>query len=160
MKNYSYKDSAWALIDALNGSFSGSGQKGLSTITISMATERTVTDVSADGTVQVSYVSGDNGVTSIEMQQTSDAYNFFVNCYNAAKAAADSGNSIYWAARTMTIRDLTSGLTHVLRGISFAKLPDYPRAAQGQKVTWTLPCAEVITMPGSSNIAQLLTSLI
>ena len=47
------------------------GNVGLGNITISMATERTIHELSADGTVMASYVSGDNGACSIEAQQTS-----------------------------------------------------------------------------------------
>lgn len=142
-KTYSFKDLSGAFAHPLAGAYTFAGQIGLGQITFTMATERTTHDVSADGSVMVSYIAGDNGSISIECQQTSDLHNFLLNWYNLCKTNADLGDVSEWASAALTVRSLVGATTHVCRGISPAKNPDKAYAAQGGKVTWNLMAADI-----------------
>lgn len=142
---YSFKDLTGAFVHPLVGSFIlGGGNIGLGSLTVSMTTDRTVQDVAADGSVMVSYIPGDNGTISIEVQQTSDLHGFLLNWFNACKTAADLGDVLPWAAGLISIRNLIDGSVHTATGVSPGKMPDKVYAAQGGKITWTLPAARII----------------
>ena len=49
-----------------------------------------------------------------------------------------------WASTAIAFRTLLDGSTHIATGISFAKIPDKPYHAQGQKMTWRLMAANII----------------
>lgn len=145
MTTYSFKDLTGAFIHPLVGSYVlGGGNVGLGQITVSMTQDRTQQDVAADGSVMVSYMPGDNGTISIEVQQTSDLHGFLLAWFNACKTAADAGDVLNWAAAAISIRNLVDGATHTATGISPGKQPDKSYAAQGGKITWVLPCARII----------------
>lgn len=145
MTTYSFRDLTGAFVHPLAGTFIlGGGNVGLGQITISMTQDRTVQDVAADGSVMVTYVSGDNGQATIEVQQTSSLHGFLVNWWNLCKTAADAGDVSNWASATLTIRNLLDGSLHTFSGVSPGKFPDKVYAQQGQKITWTLPAARVI----------------
>lgn len=146
MTTYSFKDLTGAFVHPFVGSYIlGGGNVGLGSVTISMTTDRTVQDVAADGSIMVSYIAGDNGMVSIEVQQTSDLHNFLLNWFNACKTAADLGDVTLWAAGTLSFRNVLDGSFHTITGISPGKVPDKVYQAQGQKITWTLPAARVIS---------------
>ncbi len=146
MTTYSFKDLTGAFVHPLVGSYIlGGGNIGMGQITISMTTDRTMQDVASDGSVMVSYIAGDNGSVSIEVQQTSDLHNFLLTWFNACKTAADLGEVFTWAAAAMTIRNIIDGSVHTITGISPGKIPDKVYASQGGKITWMLPAARVIS---------------
>ena len=145
MTTYSFKDLTGAFVHPLAGTYIlGGGNVGLGQITISMTQDRTVQDVAADGSVMVSYIPGDNGMCSIEVQQTSDLHDFLVSWFNLCKTAADLGDVSSWASATVSFRNVLDGSVHTLIGVSPGKMPDKVYQAQGQKITWTLPAAQVI----------------
>jgi len=147
MTTYSFKDLAGALFHPLVGGFAlNGGNIGLGRITIEMTTERTVHDVSADGSVMVSYIAGDNGTMDIEVQQTSDLHDFLVTWFNAVKVPADLGDVSTWAAMTASTRNLVDGTSHYLSGMSPTKLPNKVYAAQGEKLVWHLMAANSIQL--------------
>jgi hypothetical protein len=142
---YSFKSLSGAFIHPLVGSFPiGGGNVGMGQITISMTIDRTTHDVAADGSVMVSYIAGDNGMVSIEVQQTSALHSFLLGWFNACKTAADLGDVIMWTAAAFSVRNILDGSTHAMSGISPGKVPDKVYASQGGKITWTLPCAKII----------------
>jgi hypothetical protein len=143
MKVYSFKDLSGALSDPDVGDFILAGQIGEGQVTIAMSIEKTVHDVSSDGTVMPSFISGDNGQVSIEVQQTSDLHTFLLGWYNTKKTAADNGDVSTYAATTLTLRSTTDSSTHVAQGVSPSKLPDKVYTAQGQRLTWVLMCADI-----------------
>jgi len=114
--------------------------KGVGSITISMAQERTAHDVAADGSVMVSKVAGNNGTITIEVQQTSPLNKWLTNW---AHVLWDGPTSI-WASTSLLIRCTATGTTHVCSGVSPQKEPDTPYQNQGQRVTWTLMCADIV----------------
>jgi hypothetical protein len=145
MTTYSFKDLSGAFVHPLVGSYIlGGGNIGLGQVSITMTQDRTVQDVSSDGSVMVSYIPGDNGTISIEVQQTSDLHDFLLNWFNVCKTAADAGDVGFWAAGVVSIRNLVDGSVHTATGVSPGKVPDKVYQAQGQKITWTLPAATII----------------
>ena len=120
------------------------GQIGMGSFIITMATERTVHDVAADGTIMPSYIAGNNGAFDVEMQQTSILHQQFIDLYNALVIAADGGDPSNWAASGATLRNTTVGNQHILGGVSFAKRPDKPYHAQGSKITWHLMACDSV----------------
>jgi hypothetical protein len=121
------------------------GQIGMGAFHVAMANTRTVHNRAADGTIMPSYVAGNDGTVSIEMQQTSILHQLFLNLYNSLIVAAEGGDPSNWAASGMTLRNPPPlGNQHVLTGISFEKRPDKPYQAQGSNVTWTLMCCDSV----------------
>jgi hypothetical protein len=145
MTTYSFKDLTGAFVHPIVGTYIlGGGNVGLGQITITMAQDRTAQDVAADGSVMVSYIPGDNGGCSIEVQQTSDLHSFLLDWFNACKTAADGGDITNWASAQLTFRSILDGSSHELSGVSPGKMPDKVYQQQGSKITWTLPAANVI----------------
>jgi hypothetical protein len=143
---YSFKDLVGTLTNSVFGvslPLTG-GNLGLGSVTITMATERTVHEVAADGTVMPSYVAGANGEISLEVQQTSPLHHELLNLYNLCVQAANQDDVSGWAATALAFRTLLDGATHLLSGVSFSKIPDKPYHAHGQNVTWRLMAANVV----------------
>lgn len=143
MDQYSFKDLSGAFNHPLAGAFAFYGQIGEARVMISNTTERTIQSVAADGNVMVSFVDGDNGVVTIEAQQTSDIHKFLLLWFNLCKTAAQKGDTSNWATGTITFRNVADGSYHICRGVSPSKVPDKPYAAQGENVTWNLPAANI-----------------
>jgi hypothetical protein len=145
MQVYSFKDMTGAFIHPLGGQYIlGGGNVGLGQVTISMAQDRTSTNVSADGSTMVSYIAGDNGTISIECQQTSDLHQFLLTTFNACKLAADAGDVKSWAAGLFSFRTMIDGSAHTATGVSFGKVPDKVYQKEGQMITWVMPAAKII----------------
>jgi hypothetical protein len=145
---YSFKDLSGSMTNPvlLGSPIVFAGEIGMGEIIVSMHTERTAQDVAADGTVMVSYLAGDNGQVTIQMQQTSQLHAALLGLYNILKSQADSGNATNWAASALSLLNTVDLSQHILTGVSFSKIPDKPYAAQGQKITWTLPAANVVNI--------------
>lgn len=140
---YSFKDTSGSFQHPLLGAFPFAGQIGMGQFTVVMTTEKTAHDVAADGAVMISAMSGDNGSVAIEVQQTSDLHTFLLAWYNTVKTLMDQGDVTNWATATLTLRSIVDGSTHICRGISPSKIPDKVYAAQGQRITWNLMCADI-----------------
>ena len=117
--------------------------EGTGSIDTTMAGEKTVHDVAADGTIMVSKVLGNNGMIALNIQQTSSTHKSLLLWYNYLLAASSSE----WANNSITIRNNVIGETIVATGVSPQKMPDKPYQAQGQHVTWNLMCAEITQLP-------------
>jgi hypothetical protein len=144
-KTYSFKSLSGAFTHPLVGSFVFAGKLGIGQITIGMAGEKTAHDRASDGAIMVSFISGDDGYATIEIQQTSLLHQFLVSWYNVIKTSADLGDPTNWATAALTMRSIVDGAEHELRGISPEKMADKGYAAQGGKVTWKLMAASVQT---------------
>lgn len=138
---YSFTDLSGAIAHPALGAYTFTGE-GTGEITVSYSTERTVHDIAADGTVMVSKVAGNNGVVTISAQQTSDVHKWLVNAFNIVWVLPTS----QWASFSATLRNVSDNTTHVLTGMSFGKIADKPYQAQGQRVTWTLMAADIISL--------------
>ena len=142
---YSFKDLVGALTNIVFGTtfpLSG-GNLGFGSLTITMGTERTYHDVAADGTVMPTYAAGDNGDVVVEVQQTSPLHHALLDLYNQCITAANNDDVSGWASTELSFRTLLDGSTHIATGVSFAKIPDKPYHAQGQKITWRLMAANI-----------------
>lgn len=137
---YSFKDTSGALTNPalLGAPIVFAGEIGMGEFVISMDTERTTHDTSADSTVMPSYIAGDAGRVTIRMQQTSILHTELLLLYNLLKNAADGGDASNWAASAMSLRNTVTGRQYLLTGLSFSKIPDQAYAAQGQNYTWVL----------------------
>lgn len=112
---------------------------GMGSISVTMATERTVHDVAADGAIMVSKVPGDNGTIAIAIQQTSTMHKWLVHWMNYLKGAGTSE----WADTSITVRSPVMGDLITASGVSPQKMADRSFQAQGQHVTWNLLCADI-----------------
>lgn len=143
---YSFKDLVGVLTNPILGApfqIVG-GNIGIGSINIRMTTSRTEHETAADGTVMPSYVAGNAGEITIEVQQTSQLHHALLGLYNLLATAADNNDLAQWVSTTITLRTILDGSGHLLQGVSFMKVPDKPYAAKGQNVTWTLMSALVI----------------
>ena len=145
---YSFKDTTGSLTNPVLGSspIVFAGEIGAGEFVIVMDTERTAHETSADSTVMPSYVAGDAGRITIRMLQTSFLHGALLTLYNILKSEADAGNSSNWAASQLSLRNIVTQLQHICSGLSFSKIPDYPYAAQGQYVTWTLMACNIVNL--------------
>lgn len=141
---YSFKDTSGALTNPLlPAPIVFAGQIGMGAFNIEMHTDRTVHDTAADGTVMPSYMAGDSGSITIEIQQTSILQAEFLALYNLLKTAADNGDVSNWANSQISLRNTVDGSQHLLRGVSFSKIPPKPYQAQGSKIVWNLMACDV-----------------
>jgi hypothetical protein len=115
------------------GTISANGE-GIGSITVSMANDRTVHDIAADGSVMASKIKAANGTITISVQQTSNLNKFLLRWYNYIDAADTS----QWIAASMNIRAPKMGDSIVIKGVSPQKLPDKPYQAQGGQISWVL----------------------
>ena len=142
---YAFKAVVGAFTDPDVGTFAFQGQEGVKSISVTNATDRTVHDTAADGTVMVSYVSGASGSAEIETQQNSTLHQFLVNWANIKFTESENGDAANFASAAMKIVDTLSGAIHTLTGVSPLKIPDKPYGASGGMVTWHLMAAQVVT---------------
>ena len=146
MVTYAFKSVVGAFTDPDVGTFPFYGQEGVKSLTIGNATERTVHDTAADGTIMVSYVSGESGFIDIETQQNSTLHQFLLNWANIKFVLSENQNAEFFAAAAVKVLDLISGSTHILTGVSPAKIPDKPYGPAGGMVTWKLMAANVVNI--------------
>jgi hypothetical protein len=143
---YSFQNVAGALDHPLTGvfAFAGAGglQTGVGSVSIVMSTEKTEHSVAADGIVMISKILGNNGIVTLEVQQTSDLDEWLLKTYNQVLIATPD----QWALMTATIRDIVTGRSHNLFGMSFQKLADQPYQRSGQVRHWPLMAADIQTI--------------
>lgn len=140
---YAFKAIVGAFSDPDVGVFPFAGQEGVKHLTIFNATDRTVHDTAADGTVMVSYVAGQSGAAEIECQQNSTLNLFLIDWANAKFTKAENGGAAEFAAASLRILDTLSGARHTLTGVSPLKIPDKAYGPAGASVTWRLMSAQV-----------------
>lgn len=135
---YSFLDLSGAIAHPAKGAYTFTGE-GVGEVTVAMATERTVHDVAADGSVMISKIAGNNGTLSLSVQQTSGIHKWLLEWYNYLVQAPTNE----WAQTTAALRNTSDGSSHIVTGISPQKVPDKPYQGQGQRVTWVLMAADV-----------------
>ncbi|UUZ85666.1 DUF3277 family protein [Paenibacillus sp. P26] len=113
---YSFGDTSTTILHPSYGQFVANGY-GLGSITVSMTNDRSVHDLSADGTVMVSKIKASNGTFTIQAQQTSSLHQWLLGLYNYLdQAPSDQWASITIQIRSNTMRELITGV-----GVSFQK---------------------------------------
>ncbi len=143
---YSFLDLSGSLLSPVAGTLLFGGQLGIGHITFINTTEHTAQDTASDGVVMPSFVAGDAGAIQIECQQTSLAHKFLVSWLNYLKTASMGGDISNWASSFGAWRNTVDGSVHQAYGISPQKIPDKSYAAQGGRVTWTLPVCSLTSM--------------
>lgn len=136
---YSFSDLVGSIHCDAVGDFIFTGQ-GAGSISVTKSTERSQHDVAADGSVMVSKIAGNNGAVTIEVQQTSPLHFWLLKWFNTLWNAPTS----QWATTTILLKNQSTGGSHVCSGVSPQKEADVPYQAQGQRVTWTLLCADIV----------------
>ena len=117
--------------------------KGVGSIDISMATEKTAHDVAADGAVMISKIKGNNGSIAMNIQQSSPTHKLLLLWYNYLLNSSSST----WANNSITVRNNVNGESTIAIGVSPQKLPDKSYQAQGQRVTWNFMAADISQLP-------------
>jgi hypothetical protein len=140
---YSFKDLMGVFTHPLAGGITIAGNIGIGQISVSYATEKTATDIAADGSAQISYIAGDNGTITIECQQTSILHKYLLSWFNFVNSAARSGDVSNFANAALTLRNTVDGTGHQCTGGSIPKNPDKAYASQGGKVSWAIPFADI-----------------
>ncbi|WP_201264982.1 phage protein [Brevibacillus reuszeri] len=135
---YSFADVSMVISHPSKGQFVATGA-GLGSISISMATDRSTHDVSADGSVMVSKIKGRNGNITVSAQQTSDLHKWLIKLFSYLENAPTAE----WAKAAITIRSTSMQDLIRVTGVSFQKLPDRPFQAQGQQVSWVFMAADI-----------------
>lgn len=113
------------------GTYSVQGN-GIGSATVTMATTKSTHSVGADGSVMTSKIAGDNGMISIQVQQTSGLNSFFNKLYNVLKASPSS----VWASTQILITNSVQKEVCTCIGCSPENLPEKPMQAEGQMITW------------------------
>ena len=139
---YSFLDLVGSISQPEVGSYIFTGE-GAGSVTVAKATERSVHDVAADGSIMVSKVAGNNGTVTIEMQQTAPLHTWLLKWFQTLWALPVSE----WATTTMLLKNSTTGGSHICQGVTPQKEADVPYQAQGGRVTWTLLCADIVNDP-------------
>jgi hypothetical protein len=143
---YSFKDLTGAIVSAVAGTLIFGGQLGVGQMSFQNTTDHTAHDTAADGVVMPSFVAGDSGTIVIECQQTSLVHKFLLNWLNVLKTAAMNDDVSNWASTTGTFRNTLDGSVHQAIGISPMKAADKTYAANGGRVTWTLPVCSLTNL--------------
>lgn len=138
VSTYSFLDLSGAIAHPSLGAYTFTGE-GVGEVNVAMSTDRTAHDVAADGSIMISKIAGNNGTITISTQQTSPLHKWLLNWFNYLVLAPTNE----WAQSTALLRNSTDGSSHVATGIAPQKVADKPYQAQGQRVTWTLLCADI-----------------
>ena len=140
---YSFLDLAGAISHPFFplGVFQFTGE-GVGSITVEMSSERSQHDVAADGSIMISKMAGNNGVITIECQQTSLVHKYLLNLFNYVWQA----DTNQWAMIAIALRNISDGTSHICTGVSFNKKGAKSYKREGQHVTWTLMAADIASM--------------
>ena len=136
---------------------------GIGSIAISMLTERTTHDVAADGGIFVLKVDGNNGVVSLQIQQTSELNRWLLQLAGYLQTGGTDPKT--WAEINMSIQDNNMTTKYNCYGGSLLKIPDLAFGAQGQSVNWVIYFADITPTTVSaladySNIQGVIRSLL
>lgn len=135
---YSFADVSMIISHAAVGQSVANGE-GIGNINTAMATDRTIHETAADGSVMVSKIKGRSGSHTLAIQQTSDLNGWLLRLYNYLETApANEWAGISIIIRAPNMQDLITS-----NGVSFQKLPDKPYQAQGQQITWNFMAADI-----------------
>ena len=119
VKTYSFSDVVLTLSHPSLGQVSTQGM-GMGTITKSMRTDRTQTEVAADGVPIVSKIKDRTGTLEIQAQQISDLHVTLKKWYNYLESAETSE----WAQLKAVLTSKPTGEQDVFTGGAFVKIPD------------------------------------
>lgn len=142
-ETYSFADLTGGISSAIGPYVFGGKTQGKGQIVVNMATEKTSSSVSADGTTMISFIPGDSGTVTVECQQNSEIDRFFLHLLNHLKGAAANGDVSEWASMAMTLRSIVGRKSHICNGGALQNYPSRTYAAQGGMITWTILFADI-----------------
>lgn len=152
---YSFLDLTGVLYHPLTSSYAFTGQ-GVGSVTVTMDSEKTFHEIGVDGVVIMGKIPSSSGKLIIECQQTSNVHKWLLYTYQTINTGIPSVKVKEWGRMTSLLRNLKDGTTHILKGVSFEKIPDKLYTAEGQMVTWVLWAASVdSSAPNPSGAGQL-----
>lgn len=143
---YSFKDLSGAFTSPVAGAFIFAGEIGQGKVVVTNTVEHGQMETAPDGTVMPIFLAGDNGVISIECQQTSAIHKFFLQWVNLLKTLANGGDVSNWATSSALFRNVVDGSSHTATGICPQKVPDKSYAANGTMITWMLLVANLVNL--------------
>jgi hypothetical protein len=139
---YSFFDLTGNIAHPSVGAFTFTGE-GIGEMTITQTGDVSAHDIAADGNVMISKMAAPTGTITIQAQQTSALHNWLIKWYSYLQIA----DTDEFAQSAILIRAPKMGRSHVAVGVTPQKLSDTPYQAQGQRVTWTLMCADLKYIP-------------
>lgn len=145
MATYSFTDVRATLTGATGfvdlGYGSAAAKEG---ITVSLASERDVMTVGADGEVMHSMKADKSGTVTVRLMATSSA-----NAKLQAMFDAQALSSSAWGQNVITIVNKGNDETTVCRSVAFQKQPDIVYAEEGQIREWVFNCGKIDTVTGT-----------
>lgn len=139
---YSFSDIDFTIMHPAVGQYSLQG-KGLGSVTITDSTDKSASDVAADGNTMISKIKNNAGALAVSVQQNSDLDKWLLNLFNYLQAAP----SDEWALTRVNIRAPKMKETHNCTGVAPLKRPDRGYAAQGAQLTWNFLVADLESLP-------------
>lgn len=148
---YSFSNITASISHPSTGAISTSNS-GVGSIGISMLTDRTTHDIAADGGIFILKVDGNNGIISLQVQQTSELHRWMLQL--AGFLMTPTVDHKTWAEINMSIQDNNMNTLYRCTGGSLIKIPDLTFATDGQSVTWIIYFAD-ITLTTTSVLTDL-----
>jgi hypothetical protein len=139
-KTYSFTEIVGVIKHPSVGVYTLTGE-GTGSITIATSGDKTMHETSVDGGTFVTQLSGDSGLISLSIQQTSNAHKWLLNWYNYLRLSSTKRSE--WARAAILIRSLSDGITYTAVGVSPQNFPSVEYQSQGQRLVWNLMCAEL-----------------
>jgi hypothetical protein len=159
---YSFSNITASISHPSTGAIS-TNNNGIGSLGISMLTERTTHDISADGGIFILKVDGNNGIVNLQVQQTSELHRWLLQL--AGFLMTPTIDHSTWAEINMSIQDNNMTTLYNCTGGSLLKIPDLTFSAQGQSVTWIIYFADITLTTTSastdlSNIQGVIRSIL
>ena len=141
MNLYSFTDLVGVITNPAAGAMITLNGTGVGEMTFAKATEHVAQELSADGSVTISRIAGQNGTITISVQQNSPINSQLMAWENFCATSSDLSLFASGAAAFLTLNDHK---TFDAIGVVPKKIPDQHYAAQSGMVSWELTCATLI----------------
>lgn len=115
-------------------------------ITVSMANDRNVMRMGADGEGMHSLRASKNGTVTVRLLKTSPVNQQLTAVYNA-----QSQSSNLWGKNVITVRNTTSDDIWACRECAFARMPDVNYAQDGDMLEWQFHAIKIDPVLGEYN---------
>ena len=139
---YSFLDLTGTISHPAVGVFTLTGE-GIGEMTLTQTNDVSAMDTASDGTVMISKMASPSGSITIQVQQTSALHNWLMKWYTYLQIAGTDE----WASANILIRAPKMGRSHSAIGVCPQKIADCPYKAQGERISWTLLCANLTYVP-------------
>lgn len=126
----------------------GGEEKGTGSISFTYSNDKTTHDNAADGRTMTSKIHIQNGTCNIEIQQVSEAQEWFERWDNYV-SSKDTPSKAY-NQLNIILRQTTTGETVRAEGGAPQRTPDKQYSAQGQRITWPILFEKIIYESGGN----------